>query len=189
MLHMPFSHFTAGTHASRWGAVCVLAFAASGALAQSTFEEDFDNKEKPWKEIAVQLPAPPLDDNLVPFDVGPTMTQNYTIDAKSLSVGSDGVVRYTIVTKSPGGAKNVSYEGIRCQSKEKKLYAFGHADGSWGRSRNDNWEPIKSDRISPQQVALASDYFCRDGTVAGSTAEILDRMRKRERLWVRNVND
>jgi hypothetical protein len=186
---MPFPPLVAGARASRWGAAGLLVFAAAGALAQSTFEEDFDDREKSWKEIAVQLPAAPLDENLMPFDVGPTVTLASAIDAKSLSIGTDGVVRYTLVTKSAGGAKNVSYEGIRCQSKEKKLYAFGHADGSWGRSRRDGWEPLKSDSIGPQQVALASDYFCRDGTIAGSVPEILQRMRKQERLWVRNIND
>jgi hypothetical protein len=188
-LRMPFPRFVAEARVSRWGAACLLAFTAAGALAQSTFEEDFDNREKSWKEIAVQLPAPPVDDNLVPFDVGPTVSLASAIDAKSLSIGADGVVRYTLVTKSQGGAKNVSYEGIRCESKEKKLYAFGHADGSWGRSRRDGWEPLKSDRVSLQQVALASDYFCRDGTVAGGVAEILQHMRRQERLWARNVND
>lgn len=186
---MLFPNLMADARVSRWTVACLLASAAAGAFAQASFEEDFDNREKSWKEIAVQLPAPPLDENLIPFEVGPTATQLFAIDAKSLSVGSDGVVRYTLVAKSAGGAKNISYEGIRCQSKEKKLYAFGHPDGSWGRSRRDSWEPLKSDRIIPQQIALASDYFCRDGIIAGNPAEILDRMRRHERLWVRNTND
>jgi len=181
--------FQFGARASRNSSAFLLALVCAGAFAQSNFEEDFDNQEKAWKEIAVQMPAAPLDDNLVKFDVGPTSTQAYSIDAKSLSIGSDGVVRYTLVAKSPGGARNVSYEGIRCQSKEKKLYAFGHADGSWGRARRDGWEPIFGNQVNQQQATLASDFFCRDGAIAGKASDILERMRKNERLWAKNIND
>jgi hypothetical protein len=186
---MPIHHLTDLGGARRTIATCLLAVTATGAAAQSSFEEDFDNREKAWKEIEVQLPAPPRDENLIGFDVGPTARLSYAIDAKSLSIGSDEVVRYTLVAKSPGGATTVSYEGIRCKSKERKLYAFGHADGSWGRSRRDGWEPLTSDKVSPQQNALASDYFCRDSSIAGNVATILDRMRRKARLWAGNRND
>src|SRR5438477_3451709 len=89
------------------------------------FDEDFDDEVKPWKELAVQLPQQPKPENLVAFYVGPTATMKFAIDLNSLSAGSDGVVRYTLVSTSDGGAQNVSYEGIRCQTAEKKLYAFG----------------------------------------------------------------
>src|SRR3569623_629542 len=119
-----------------------LANAAAIAHAQSNFEEDFDDQDNPWQEFAVHLPAPPLPANLVPFYVSPTATQSFAIDAKSVSVGADGVVRYTMVASSPSGAKSISYEGIRCQLQQKKLYAFGHPDGTWSRSRRDQWEPL-----------------------------------------------
>jgi hypothetical protein len=186
---MPISHLTNPSGVRLTAVACLLALTAASAAAQTSFEEDFDNREKAWKEIEVQLPAPPRDENLIGFDVGPTARLSYAIDAKSLSIGSDDVVRYTLVAKSPGGATTVSYEGIRCKSKEKKLYAFGHADGSWGRSHRDSWEPLTSDKVSPQQNALASDYFCSEGTIAGNVAAILDRMRRQARLWAGKRND
>lgn len=150
--------------------------------AQSRFEEDFDDQDKPWEEVAIQLPAAPLAENLLPFYVGPTATQSFAVDAKSLTVGSDGVVRYTLVGTSPAGAKNVSYEGIRCASFEKKLYAFGRTDGTWSRSRRDQWEPIVRSLANRQHAALALDYFCSNLMVADDAATMLNRLQKQRPL-------
>ncbi len=158
--------------------LALLANAAPVAYAQSNFEENFDDHDKSWKEIALQLPAAPRTEDLLPFYVSPTATQTFAIDAKSLSVGADDVVRYTLVTTSASGAKNISYEGIRCQLLHKKLYAFGHPDGSWSRSRRDQWEPISGNAANRQHAALAGDYFCQGGMVAGKASEIVERMRR-----------
>lgn len=163
-------------------AFAIFLSAAAIVHAQSRFEEDFDDEDKPWQEIAVQLPAAPVAENLLPFYVSATATQSFVIDAKSLTVGTDGVIRYTLVATSATGAKNISYEGIRCQSFEKKLYAFGHPDGSWSRSRRDKWEPIVRNAANRQQATLALDYFCQGLTVAGTAATMLDRIRMQRSL-------
>jgi hypothetical protein len=159
-----------------------LLLAASAAIAQARFEEDFDDKDKPWQEVAVQLPAAPVAENLLPFYVSATSTQQFSIDAKSVTVGSDGVVRYTLVSKSPQGATNISYEGIRCMSFEKKLYAFGQANGSWSRARRDQWEPIRTGHANRQHEALAKDYFCEEKTVAGKAEQMVERIRWKQTL-------
>jgi hypothetical protein len=156
--------------------------AGTKAYAQAGFEEDFDDKEKPWQEVAVQLPAAPAAENLLPFYVSPTATQTFAIDAKSVTLGADGVIRYTLVTKSAQGATNVSYEGIRCISFEKKLYAFGRPDGSWSRSRRDQWEPINLGNVNRQHAALAKDYFCLEKTIAGKAEDMVDRIRRQRPL-------
>jgi hypothetical protein len=155
-----------------------LQFAMSLAThAQSRFEQDFDDEAKPWQEIATQLPAIPTPENLIPFYVSPTTTLKFAIDSKSLAAGSDGVMRYVMVSRSSSGAENISYEGIRCESSEVKLYAFGHKDGTWGRSRRNKWEPILEKTSNRQHAALAHDYFCRGKVIAADVPEILDRMR------------
>jgi hypothetical protein len=152
------------------------------AQAQSRFEEDFDDTYKPWEEIAIQLPAAPQVENLLPFNVSATATQSFTIDAKSLTVGPDGVIRYTLVTQSPGGARNISYEGIRCKTFEKKIYAFGQPDGSWARSRNDQWERITRNAANRHHATLAMDYFCRQLLVAGKAETMVQRIRSKQPL-------
>ncbi len=159
---------------------------ATAAHAQSRFEEDFDDQDKPWQEVAVQLPAAPLQENLVPFYVSATATQTFSIDTKALTVGTDGVIRYTLVSVSDAGARNVSYEGIRCATYEKKLYAFGQSDGSWSRSRRDQWERINSHASNRQHAALAKDFFCEEKTVAGTAKDMITRLRYNRTLAPQN---
>jgi hypothetical protein len=152
------------------------------ALAQTSLDEQFDEENKPWEEIALQLPAPPQTADLLPFEVSAAATQIFAIDQKSLSVGSDGVIRFTLVTTSRAGARNVDYEGIRCSSFERKMYAVGRADGIWIRSRQDQWNRIKTNVMNRQQAALAQDYFCAGDTIAGSRDDMLRRLRRHDTL-------
>lgn len=163
-----------------------LAACVPPALAQSQFEEDFDDTGKTWQEITVQLPAPPGADSLVPFYVSPTATQNFAIDEKSLSIGKDSVIRYTMVATSPAGAKNISYEGIRCETFERKSYAFARADGTWARSRRDQWEPIMRNAANRQHGVLASDFFCESKTIAGNRETILQRLKGNQPINTRS---
>lgn len=161
-------------------AITMLSLLAGSATAQikSQYEEDSD-QVKPWQEQVVALPAAPDAATLLHFDITPNTSQRFHIDPKSLTVGTDGVVRYTLVAQSSGGATSISYEGIRCQTFEKKLYAFGRADGSWSRAKKDEWQPIFKNGANRQHVTLVQDYFCRDGQIAGKASEIINRIRNR----------
>ena len=161
-------------------------FLTPPAFSQSQFEEDFDDANKSWQEIAVQLPAVPSAADLIPFYVSATATQEFALDGKSLSIGPDGVIRYTLVATSPAGAKNTSYEGIRCQTFEKKSYAFAHADGSWARSRRDQWEPIMRNAANRQQAVLAQDFFCENKSISGNRDIILQRLRNNRPINTRS---
>jgi len=158
----------------------LLLCSASISFAQQlgSFDEEFDDEEKPWQEIAVQLPPNPLPENLAEFYVGPITPSKSYVDLKSLTVGSDNVVRYTMVTKTNGGATNISYSGIRCETYEIKLYAFGHADGKWSRSRQDKWTRIKDAGANRQDAALYKSYFCQGGMLFGDQKKILSRLRE-----------
>lgn len=162
-------------------AFAVLALACGPSRAQTLFEEEFDDTEKPWQEIALQLPAPPLAENLLPFEpISAIATQSFAVDAKSLTAGADGVVRYTLVATSASGAKTISYEGLRCHSFERKLYAFGQANGTWSRSRRDQWESISRHSTNNHHATLALEYFCDGRAIAGSAKEIVQRLKWRQ---------
>lgn len=158
------------------------------SLAQTPPEDEEEEQSKLWQEAVVEPPSAPLDQNLLPFEVSATATQKFAIDAKSVSVGPDGVVRYTLVAQSASGAKTVNYEGIRCQSFEKKLYASGHPDGSWSRSRRNRWEPIPRNLANRQHAILALDYFCSNLAIAGNANAIVDRIRWQRPLSNRTNN-
>lgn len=167
---------------ARLTAVMLATTLAGAASAQSRLDDLFDDSSKTWTEIAVELPPMPAPANLLSFDVSTLTTQKFSIDANSLSVGSDGVVRYTLVAISASGARNISHEGIRCAANERKIYALGHADGTWSRARRDQWEPIVNNAVNRQQAALAQDYFCLGGGVAGKAPDMLRRVQRHEVL-------
>jgi hypothetical protein len=168
----------------RAAAMCTLVFVAASLQAQSHFEEDFNDEDKPWQEIAVQLPPAPKQENLLPFFSSPS--QSFAIDSTSVSVGTDGVVRYVLVATSTGGARNVSYEGIRCAAFERKLYAFGQQNGSWSRSRRDQWERISGNAVNRQHAVLAKDYFCEQLMVAGNARQMVERIREQKPMTSEN---
>jgi hypothetical protein len=155
---------------------CALLFAVAAALLPvspkwalaALFGSDFD--EKPWKEIEVQLPDFPESENLIPFQVGAIADTRFLIDGKSISVGSDEVIRYSLVVISPLGAQNISFEGMRCNTGERRVYAFGRADRTWSRARGDKWIKIRGGSNS-YHVALFSDYFCAIGQKTIMTPE------------------
>lgn len=141
------------------------------------FEREFD-QEKPWTEVAAQLPPFPKSANLIPFDVSSATRNRHFVDAESISVGADKVVRYTVVIEAAGGARNVSFEGLRCESGERRLYAYGHGDGTWSRARNAGWEPIKFRSLLSYQKALFEDHFCRDGIRVKDGQEAAQNLRR-----------
>jgi K+-sensing histidine kinase KdpD len=157
----------------------ITASISNPARSQERSADEAQTKDKAVAEAAWQLPAAPMPDDLLPFYTSRTTGQSFAIDAKSLTVGSDGVVRYTIVSTSSSGAKNIGYEGIRCSSHEKKLVAMGHADGTWARARNADWEPIMNKGANLQHAALAEDYLCLNASVAGTPEKILYALRYR----------
>ncbi|HTE13838.1 MAG TPA: CNP1-like family protein, partial [Burkholderiales bacterium] len=83
------------------------------AMAQwKDWDYELDQEKKPWEELQAKLPSYPKPENLLKFDIGSNTANSYFVDAASVSVGEDGVVRYTLVIKTGGGATNVSFEGI-----------------------------------------------------------------------------
>jgi hypothetical protein len=78
----------------------------------------------------------------------------------SISRGEDGVMRYTAVIKAAGGASNVTFEGMRCETREHKVYALGRSDGTWVRARDPKWSRVVYRENTPHQSMLFRDYFC-----------------------------
>jgi hypothetical protein len=129
-----------------------------------------DDEEKQWTEIEVQLPDYPQKENLIPFRVGAIDDTQYLIDGTTLSVGSDGVLRYTLVVISSAGAENVSYEGMRCATAERRFYAFGRSDKTWSKARSNPWVKIQGSSNN-HHVELYSNYFCTVGAASITSAD------------------
>lgn len=160
----------------RWATVFSALFTAA-TLSAPTLGWADDDANKPPAEIDWQLPAAPNAADMAPFFQSPLTKQSFAIDTKSVSVDKDGVVRYTIVGTSAGGAKNVSYEGIRCSTFEKKLYALGHADGTWAKARDSDWQEIPTGGMNKQHADLAQNYLCNGTSIAGTAEQIVQNLR------------
>lgn len=144
----------------------LLALYSSAALLSacsglSAIEENDLFAPKAWQEAPSSLPAPPQAGQLIPFELLASSPMASAVDAGSISVGTDGVVRYTLVITSPSGARNVSFEGIRCATFEYRLYATLPAGGNrWAPSQETSWRPIQAVAHNNYRATLAKDYFC-----------------------------
>jgi hypothetical protein len=149
----------------------VLAFAAATAAAQGKSDWERENEERlKHSEEAVVAPPPLGRAGLVELELEARTDFRYFVDAGSLSVGTDGVVRYILMARSPSGVENVTFEGLRC-SGEYRVYAVGRpGDGGWS-GRPGQWRPVPKDLRSGQNT-LMRRYFCpARGTAIRDAAE------------------
>jgi hypothetical protein len=133
-----------------------------------------------WTENKLEglPPLPQAGAKLLPFDVSNNTPLKFAIDPASLTVGSDGVVRYTVVITSPTGAHNVNYEGIRCDTFESRLYASLDADhNGWDQTVASDWARINDGSLNAYQSALYHDYFCSNKIPVGKASDILTNLR------------
>ncbi len=138
--------------------ICLLLLVLVGC-AKPAIKDEFES-DKPWIEQLTQIPAYPDEHNLLAFDPGAVTDNRYLVDTNSIKIGGDGVIRFTLVVKSSAGAMNVSYEGIRCATDERKLYALGRNDRTWAQPRISEWQKIDLVRQFYAQRELAKNIFC-----------------------------
>jgi hypothetical protein len=137
------------------------------AVDQPLLEEPSTDRDDlpeavPWQEGRVMIPPYPRDEDLVEFSIDdPDSPFRYFMDTKHLDVGEDDVVRYTLVIRSRSGAANVSFEGIRCDQKEYKIYAFGDGRGRLRPIVEPQWERIGSAIPYPHISELREFYLCK----------------------------
>ena len=159
-------------------ALALLAFvvqaAAQREVEKSEWEKEQERRE--WKEGDVKLPAYPRDQGLIEFQVQGTNSFRFFIDPASLATGPDGVVRYTLVARSPSGVANISYEGIHCANMAYKTFAFGN-DGRWA-ARDSGWRRIESKSVNSWHYELRVSYFCPDRRPIETAAEGVDALRR-----------
>ena len=137
---------------------------------------EFIPNEEKIGEVDVVLPAYPLTKNLIEFDA--TSVHRHFIDAQSIKVGEDRIIRYTVVIDTQGGARNVSYEGMRCHSSERKLYAHGRPDSTWSMAQAPAWQPINFNSTTSYHKDLYREIFCLDGIAVKNAAAAISNLRR-----------
>lgn len=114
-----------------------------------------------WRENA--LGAPPAFDpaRLIAVDAPRGSTLNFGVDPQTITVGTDGVVRYVVVASSRQGANTALFEGIRCGNGEFRTYARrnkGEAD--WSLVDNVEWQPLSGTGMAAHVLAIARAGIC-----------------------------
>ena len=127
----------------------------------------------PQPENALVLPPYPQQKDLLEFSAGPVGSHRYFIDKQSILVGADGVVRYSVVVRAAGGATNTTYEGLRCATGQKRLYAVGRGDGKWVEAKSSDWTEIRARSPNEYQATLFADFFCPGRLIVRDREEAL----------------
>jgi hypothetical protein len=140
-----------------------LLFAACGGppAVKSDWEKANEEKLAAAEKVAAAEAAatpPSRRGELIEFFVAATSEFRFFVDASSLSVDNEGIVRYVLVARSSAGVENVSFEAIRCATHEYRIYALGR-DGAW-TGRPTDWRPIQPRAVSRWHNELARNYFC-----------------------------
>lgn len=134
---------------------------------------------EPWKEGQAGLPSYPDEKDLLEVSVDDADAgRTYYLDAKSLSVGADGVIRYTVVIVSRTGAKNVLFEGIRCDTQEYKTYAYGTLDNTLRAAVPEGrWAPISGRGATVYRRQFYEYYLCSPQRSPLNPEQVIQRVK------------
>ncbi len=114
-----------------------------------------------WREGQTAIPPPPRDEELAQIEApGASAAYEYFIDPASISLGEDGVVRYSVVVRSDRGVRNVFHEGLRCVTDEVKTYAYGSKAGPFRPTASASWRPVARSGARGYQYYLARVVMC-----------------------------
>lgn len=148
-----------------------LALAGVTMAASAQFLRD---RDPDWKELDAPPPPALRTEGLIPLDV-PTSALRFGIDPASVSIAQDGIVHYVLVATSNSGAINASYEGIRCDTGQVRVFARNSGSG-WSRSTND-WQPLGSQGGTRYSLVAARSGVCRDAAPNRPVSQILQDLR------------
>lgn len=146
------------------------------------YKENTDIEEYVWKEGDSKAAAYPKDKDLVEISGSPAyQNYQYLIDAENLSIGADGVVRYALVIRSPGGTDNARYEGIRCIGQQIKTYAYGTMDMQGNKkfvARSEpKWKPVTSNGVTGYGPIFIANYFCDFNSINLKRSEVIQNIK------------
>lgn len=165
--------------------LAVFLFACASARAEDIFTKNSQKtyttdeaEASAWKENAVELPPYPQDADFYSFYVSPSATNRFYVDTAHIVLGSDGVARYTLLIISPAGIRNVSHEGMRCETRERRTYALGRPNGEWSPARGARWVPVREATTNRHHAALFQEFFCPNSIIAPRLEEVVRAIRK-----------
>ncbi|MBI1396600.1 MAG: hypothetical protein GC151_11520 [Betaproteobacteria bacterium] len=139
-----------------------------------------DQTDAPIPEIRhVTFPETSTPKDWYRFKVKNFSNNETALDTASVSVGGDGITRYSLLIRTDTGVDNVSYEGIRCSTREWTMYGTGRPDGSWARVPRPVWRHIDQTGLNAVRFTLYEDYACgQGGTTPANGAAVIAKIKE-----------
>ncbi len=114
------------------------------------------------KDLPIDLPAWPEERDLAELKQGVRPDLRFFVDRRSIERVPGGEFRYTFVVHSTSGARNVTFEMMKCNPRERMILALGSPDRRWSPARFLRWEPIDRNDPAGMREVLYRDIFCPD---------------------------
>ncbi len=134
-------------------------FALGLLLAASMAQAQLVPADPDWREVEAPPPPALILDGQVPLDL-PRTALRFGVVPASVSIGSDGIVRYIVVATSSSGVVNAMYEGIRCGTGEFKVYARHNPGSGWVIARDAQWLPLQQAPLPRHALTIARTGAC-----------------------------
>ena len=147
-----------------------------GNTDKSDWEREQEKRE--WREADVPTPPRPGAARCCRSSSVRASDFRFFVDAASIASGADGVVRYTLVARSPLGAENVTYEGIRCATGEVNAPTRPAGRTAAGRCIRGEWRRIEARSVQRWHDTLWQEYFCPRKWPIRSAAEGVDALQR-----------
>jgi hypothetical protein len=130
-----------------------------------------------WKEHDVFLPSAPSREGFRRVEITGMGDSMFLVDASSVTVSDDGVVRLALAIISERGHGNFFYEGYRCETSEYKSYAFSSGyDQEWTALRSAMWRPVVPRKHYNYRSDLLRHYICSSNFNLSSEEQIKDAL-------------
>ncbi len=151
----------------RWAAA--LALVGCGACAPAWAQLLGEKELPPEQKVA----APVFNaENTIALEAGSITSLRFGIEPSTISVGTDGIVRYVVVVKRPGAGMSAVFEAMRCATAQTKPLAFFN-EGKWSESAAD-WRGLDA---TPYGRFLARNGACDAALPAPDAATFLRRLK------------
>jgi len=116
-----------------------------------------------WVELPVAAPPTFSRDKLISISMPADFSMAVGVDPNTITVGTDGVVRYVVVMTNRSGGFNAFFEGIHCITHEVKTYAYHTSSSDWVFLNQPAWHDLNDTMPSHHAMAFARDGACQFG--------------------------
>jgi hypothetical protein len=159
--------------------VFLLAFTLFSAATHAQFNREepryYFEEGKPWEEIKASLPPIPKPADLVHFRVS-VSPHDFAIDRTTLQTAKDDVMRFVLVIATEGGARNITFEAVRCTTSERRTVAWARSDGTWVDAKS-SWTKLRESTANRHYAELMREHLCEQGGPLKPT-EIIARLNR-----------